>query len=114
MARKKFSFFVSMEILGSDLRQTWRQILKAPAFTTTVVFGLAVGFGVCIAIFSIVRHVLLTPLPYKDADRLIQIVSRWPKSGDQNDSPRCVTPSIGSPPFRHFRMLPCITTACSI
>ena len=46
MARTKFSFFVSMEILGNDLRQTWRQILKAPAFSTTVVLVLAVGFGV--------------------------------------------------------------------
>jgi putative ABC transport system permease protein len=85
MARKRFSFFASMEFLRKDLRQAWRQILRAPAFATTVVLVLTVGFGVCIAIFSIVRHVLLSPLPYKNPDRLVQIVSRWPKSGDQND-----------------------------
>lgn len=84
MAGQNSSWFISVNFLLGDLRQAWRQILKAPAFAATVVLVLAAGFSVCIAIFSIVRHVLLSPLPYKDPGRLVQIVSRWPKSGDQN------------------------------
>jgi predicted permease len=77
-------FFISIESIWGDLRQAWRQILRAPAFGATVVLVLAAGFGISVAIFSIVRTVLLSPLPYNDPDRLVQIVSWWPKTGDQN------------------------------
>lgn len=70
--------------LKSDLRQAARQIYKAPAFAATVVLVLAAGFGVSVAIFSIVRSVLLSPLPFHDPGRLAQIVSWWPKTGDEN------------------------------
>ena len=71
------------ESFGADLRQAIRQIRKSPAFSASVVFLLAAGFGICVAVFSVVRNVLLSPLPYNDPHRLIQIVSWWPKSGDQ-------------------------------
>jgi putative ABC transport system permease protein len=74
----------STESLRGDLRQAWRQIYRAPAFSGTVVLLLAAGFGVSVAIFSIVRNVLLNPLPFHDPGRLVQIVSWWPKTGDQN------------------------------
>lgn len=70
--------------MRGDLRQAWRQIRRAPAFAATVVLVLAAGFGVSVAIFSIVRSVLLQPLPFRDPGRLAQIVSRYPKTGDQN------------------------------
>lgn len=54
-----------------------------PGFSATAVLVLAAGFGVSIAIFSIVRAVLLAPLPYNEPSRLIQMVSWWPKTGDQ-------------------------------
>lgn len=79
------SYRVSMASLRSDLRQAARQLYKAPAFAATVVLVLAAGFSVSVAIFSIVRNVLLSPLPFRDPGRLVQIVSRWPKTGDQND-----------------------------
>lgn len=75
---------LSPEAVRGDLRQAWRQVSKAPAFAATVVLVLATGFGVSVAIFSIVRNVLLNPLPYRDPGRLAQIVSWWPKTGDQN------------------------------
>jgi predicted permease len=85
MSEKKFSGLKVVESLSSDLRQVWRQMLKAPIFLATVILMLACGFGVSIAVFSIVRYVLLSPLPYKDPGGLVQIVSQWPKTGDQND-----------------------------
>ncbi|HEX3435348.1 MAG TPA: hypothetical protein VHT24_01165, partial [Pseudacidobacterium sp.] len=75
---------MSLEFLYSDLRQACRQIGKAPVFAATAVLVLAAGFGVSIAIFTIVRNVLFATLPYKEPEQLIQIVSRWPKTGDQN------------------------------
>jgi putative ABC transport system permease protein len=83
MARKKLSFFVSLESLYSDLRQAYRQIVKAPVFAATAVLVLAAGFGASVAIYTIVRNVLFATLPYKEPARLIQIISRWPKTGDQ-------------------------------
>jgi putative ABC transport system permease protein len=74
----------SIDSIKGDLRQAWHQILRAPAFGVTVVLVLAAGFGISVAIFSIVRTVLLNPLPYSDPGRLVQIVSWWPKTGDQN------------------------------
>lgn len=75
---------ISAESIRSDLRQAWRQIYAAPAFAATVVLLLAAGIAISVAIFSIVRSVLLTPLPFHDPARLVQIVSWWPKTGDEN------------------------------
>ena len=75
---------ISTESIRDDLRQAWRQIRRAPAFSTTVVLVLAVGFGVSVAIFSVVRNVLLNPLPFHDPERLVQIVSWFPKTGALN------------------------------
>lgn len=75
---------VSLASLRSDLRQAGRQTYKTPAFAVTVVLVLAAGFGVSVAIFSIVRNVLLSPLPFRDSARLVQIVSWFPKTGDLN------------------------------
>ena len=78
-----FARILSLGSFWGDLRQTSRQIRKTPGFSATAVLVLAAGFGVSIAIFSIVRTVLLAPLPYREPTRLLQIVSWWPKTGDQ-------------------------------
>ena len=54
-----------------SLRFAWRQMWKAPGFTLTVVLTLALGIGATTAIFSLVEGVLLRPLPFQDADRLV-------------------------------------------
>ena len=83
MTHKLLGPMLASEAFGADLRQAIRQICKAPAFSASVVLLLAAGFGISVAVFSVVRNVLLSPLPYNEPHRLIQIVSRWPKTGDQ-------------------------------
>ena len=59
----------------NDLRHATRLLLKTPGFTAVVVVVLAIGIGATTAIFSIVSGVLLRPLPFPDADRLVTIQS---------------------------------------
>jgi hypothetical protein len=84
MARMSRMSVSLIETLGTDARQVLRQIHKKPAFAGLVVLVLASGFAVSTAMFSTIRTVLLKPLPYRSSERLVQIVSRWPKTGDQN------------------------------
>jgi predicted permease len=57
--------------LARDLRLALRQLGKTPGFSMTVVLTLALGIGATTAMFSLVEGVLLRPLPYKDADRVV-------------------------------------------
>src|SRR5436190_3692687 len=55
----------------SHLRFAFRQVIKNPAFSAVAIITLALGIGANTAIFSIVNAVLLRPLPYPDADRIM-------------------------------------------
>jgi len=59
----------------TDLRQALRLLIKNPGFSALVVIVLAVGVGANTAIFSIVHGVLLKPLPFADASRLVSIAN---------------------------------------
>src|SRR6185437_2958240 len=56
-----------------DLRYAWRSLRRAPAFTAVVVFTLALGIGANVAIFTVVHHLLIAPLPYPNGNRIVQL-----------------------------------------
>ena len=62
-----------MRTLFADLRFAFRMLVKRPGFTTVAVLALALGIGVNTAVFSVIRGVMLRPLPYEDPDRLVAI-----------------------------------------
>src|SRR5690606_2653962 len=60
-----------------DLRTGVRGLGRSPGFTAAALVTLALGIGAVSAMFSVVRAVLLTPLPYAEPDRRVLIWSRW-------------------------------------
>ena len=62
-----------MNTLLRDISYGVRSLLKHPGFTAIVILTLAVGIGASSAIFSVVNTVLLRPLPYRNADRMVVI-----------------------------------------
>jgi putative ABC transport system permease protein len=60
-------------MLIPDLRYAIRSLSRARGFTLAVVVTLGLGIGANTAIFSVVRGVLLRPLPHRDGDRLVYL-----------------------------------------
>ena len=79
-----------MQYSGRDLRYGARLLWKSPAFTTVALLTLALGMGAATAIFSVVDTVLLKPLPFRDAERLLVI---WEKNPSQNRQKMPVAPA---------------------
>jgi predicted permease len=77
-----------------DLRFALRVLAKSPGFTAIAIATLALGISANTAIFTVIDRVLLRPLPYKDADRLVTLVRRFP-DGDG--------PSISIPKFNVWK-----------
>ena len=65
-----------LESLLTDLRHTLRSLARSPGFAMAAVLTLAVAIGATTAIFSVVDGVLLRPLPFPDADRLVRVTLR--------------------------------------
>ena len=72
----------ALDDLLRDLRYVLRSARKAPGFAMAVILVMALGIGSVTAMFAIVRSVLLTPLPYPNAARLVRLYEMF---GNQNN-----------------------------
>jgi predicted permease len=62
-----------LEEFGRDVRMAARNLARMPAFTSAAILTLALGIGATTVVYSVVDHVVLRPLPFRDADRLIVV-----------------------------------------
>jgi putative ABC transport system permease protein len=63
-----------MDAFIQDLRYAFRQLFRNPGFAAVAVGTLALGIGATASIFSVVNGILLRPLPYPDADRIVRVL----------------------------------------
>lgn len=73
----------------SDLKHGFRVLLRTPLFTICTILALAIGIGATTTLFSVVHAMLLKPLPYPDADRLLVI---WEHNLPRNRMRNVVNP----------------------
>ena len=64
----------------NDLRFSLRQLAKSPGFTTVAVLTLAIGIAATVSLFTVVKGLLLDPLPYPESQQLVQV---WTKDAGQ-------------------------------
>src|SRR5256714_8285702 len=65
----------------TDIRYAFRQLRKSPGFTAVAVIAIGLGVGANTWIFSLVNGVLLRPLPFPDAERIVYFEGKNPSSG---------------------------------
>ena len=70
-----------VDMLIQDLRYAARTIARKPLHAAAVVATLAIGIGASTAVFSVVHAVLLRPLPYQDAERIVMVFRTVPRFG---------------------------------
>ena len=77
-----WEFFV--ETCWQDFRYGLRVLRKSPSFTAVAVLTLALGIGATTSMFTILDGVVLKPLRYPDASRIVAINTHWTESGEDN------------------------------
>ena len=86
-----------MDRIGQELRFAARRLTRSPGFTLTAVATLALAIGANAAIFAVVQHVVLNPLPYPASDRLIEV--------DHGSVGLRVAAGLGTTPGLYFHYL---------
>lgn len=66
-----------VEALWRDLRYGVRTLLRTPGFSLTAILVMALGIGATTSLFTIVRSVLLRPLPFRDPDKLVMLYEHF-------------------------------------
>ena len=86
-----------MERLIGELRYAFRMLRKSPTFTAVAVMTLALGIGANTAMFSVIRAVMLKPLPYENPQRLFRITggSSYPDMMDLKQSSKLISGIAG-------------------
>jgi len=74
-----------LQALRQDLIYAWRSLSGAPQFTVAALLSLAISIGANTAVFSVANALLLRPLGYPDADRLVILWNRSPGLGILQD-----------------------------
>jgi predicted permease len=69
-----------MSIFMSELRHALRGLRARPSFSVTAILTLAIGIGLTTTMFSVVDGIVLRPLPFPDAARLVTICTQYPGS----------------------------------
>jgi len=82
--RKKGGLWTSAADRVRDLRMALRTLARQPLFTGVVVLVLALGIGATTSIFTLLDAIILSPLPFDDADRLVNLSHTAPGIGVQN------------------------------
>ena len=83
-AARRAGFACSMSF-GRELRYAARLLRKTPGFTATALVTLALCLGANLTIFAVVDSILLRPLPFPDAGRLVTVFNTYPKAGVDRD-----------------------------
>src|SRR5580658_2717044 len=71
-----------LESLARDLRISLRTLRRTPGFTVIAILVMALGIGANVALFTVVRGVLLKPLPFQEPDRLVMLYEAGLQEGD--------------------------------
>lgn len=82
-----------METLLADVRYAMRTLRRAPGFTAVAVLTLALGIGANTALFSVVYAILVRPLPYEDAERVVRL-DDVPRDADADSETRTSYPNF--------------------
>jgi putative ABC transport system permease protein len=73
-----------MQTAWQDVTYALRTLARTPGFSAVAIITLALGIGAATAMFTIVNSVLLRPLPFADADRVVSVSTRYEPSSGYN------------------------------